>query len=304
MLACLCVTALIAGPPVARRQLVRVPFWVQSEEGKPESVLTRGDLSVKVSGVAASTSRLLGPRDDLMLLVVSDMVGDLTLAQVAKAALSQHIQKLPPAAAVGLLRAQDGLRVLVDPTAERAPVLAAIEALPISGRAGLLETVQTVTGLGDSVLSKAAVRLAVLFVSDSDVTNYREDLTNPTINWSDSGDVSRRFRDGLVRERISKLEAALAAVETPIFILHLAYRTDMLNQAYQTGLMSLAAATGGMSFFCRSQTEVPDAMQKLFSRITSHYSVGVLLPERTPPALEIMLQSPGRSLDYRSRFRN
>ena len=63
------------------------------------------------------------------------------------------------------------------------------------------------------------------------------------------------------------------AVETPVFILHLAYRTDTLNQAYQTGLMTLAATTGGTSYFCRSQTEIPDAMGKAFEAITSQYSL-------------------------------
>ena len=65
---------------------------------------------------------------------------------------------------------------------------------------------------GAAVLSElhGAERL-VCVVTDSDVNNYREDFTNPTINWSDSGDISRRFRDGLVRERVSKLDAALEA---------------------------------------------------------------------------------------------
>ena len=122
----------------------------------------------------------------------------------------------------------------------------------------------------------------MLFITDSDVGNYREDFTNPTINWTDSGDVSRRFRDGLIREKISKLDASLEAVETPVFILHLAYRTDTLNQAYQTGLMTLAATTGGSSYFCRSQTEIADAMGKAFEAITSQYSLTVALPGVCP----------------------
>jgi len=115
---------------------------------------------------------------------------------------------------VGLLKVQDGVLVLVDPTVNRAQVKAAIESLPVSGRAGLLETVQTVADSGLGSL-ESGHRLAVLYVSDSDVTNYREDFTNPVINRSDSGDMSRRFRDGLVRDRISKLETALAGVRRP-----------------------------------------------------------------------------------------
>ena len=151
LLAFLFAALLFAGPPAARRELLTVPFWVQAENGEAEAALSPKDLQVKVNGVAAPPVRLLGPGDDLMLLVVADMAGDLTLAQAAKSALSERIQQLPPKAAVGLLKAQDGVRVLVDPTANRALVTAAIESLPVSGRAGLLETVQTVArtrGLG------------------------------------------------------------------------------------------------------------------------------------------------------------
>jgi hypothetical protein len=207
------------------------------------------------------------PGDDLVLLVVTDMAGDVTLAELAKRSLNERIAQLPS-----------------------------------NALAGLLETVQTAAALGDAILAKAGVRLAVLFITDSDVSNYREDFTNPTVNWTDSGDISRRFRDGLIREKISKLDASLEAVETPVFILHLAYRTDTLNQVYQTGLMTLAASTGGSSYFCRSQTEIPDVMGKAFAAIASQYSLTVPLPRSLPKTVDVTLESSGLSLTWRSRF--
>jgi hypothetical protein len=294
--------SLVAAPPAPRKEMLRVPVWVQAEADEPAAGLAREALSVKVNGVAVQPSRLLAPGDDLVLLVVTDMAGDITLAELAKRALNERIAQLPSNALAGLLRAQDGLRVLVDPTADRAALMAAVDALPVSGKAGLLETVQTAAALGDAILAKAGVRLAVLFITDSDVGNYREDFTNPTINSTDSGDISRRFRDGLIREKISKLDASLEAVETPVFILHLAYRTDTLNQAYQTGLMTLAATTGGSSYFCRSQTEIPDAMGKAFEAIASQYSLTVALPRSLPKTVDVTMESPGHTLNWRSRF--
>jgi hypothetical protein len=176
--------------------------------------------------------------------------------------------------------------------------------LPVSGRAGLLESIQPAATLGDAVLAKAAVRVAVLFVTDSDVRNYREDFANPVINESDYRDMSRRFPDALIRERISKLETALMLRQTPVFIVHLAYRGEALNEAYQAGMMRLASATGGTSIFCRSQAEIPEAIARALDRISSHYSIQVALPEDAPEALDISLESPGRSLDYRGRFSN
>jgi hypothetical protein len=294
--------SLVAAPPVPRKEMLRVPISVQAEADTPAPPLDRAALSVKVNGVAVQPAGLLAPGDDLVLLVVTDVVGDVTLAELAKRALNERLAQLPSNALAGLLRAQDGLRVLVDPTADRAALKAAVEALPVSGKAGLLETVQTAAALGDSIRGKAGVRLAVLFITDSDVGNYREDFTKPAINWTDSGDLSRRFRDGLIREKISKLDASLEAVETPIFILHLAYRTDTLNQAYQTGLMTLAATTGGSSYFCRSQTEIPDAMGKAFDAITSQYSLTVALPKGRPKTVDVTLGSPGHTLNWRGRF--
>ena len=295
-------TIAAAGPPVERKPLIRIPVWMQAAEGQTGSDMALEDLTVKVGGVAAQPEELLGPNDDLMLLVVTDLAGDLTLAEIAKRAVSERIDRLPANAMVGLLRAQDGLRVLADPTVERGPVKSAIETLPVSGKAGLLEALPATSTLGDAILAKAAVRLAVLFVTDSDVGNYREDFTNPTINWSDSGDISRRFRDGLVRERISKLDAELAGLETPVFIVHLAYRTDTLNQAYQTGLLTLAATTGGASYFCRSQAEVSSTIGRVFDAIVSHYSLRVPVPAGNSRLVEVELESAGRSLSWRSRY--
>ena len=298
-----CLAALLpAAPPAGRREVLRVPVSVKGDDGQPGSALARDDVSVKLSGVAAQPAALLGPGDDLVLLVVTDMAGDITLAELAKKALVERIDKLPTNALVGLLRAQDGLRVLVDPTADRAAMKSAIDKLPVSGKAGLLESVEKAAAVGDAVLAKAAVRLAVLFITDSDVGNYREDFTNPTINWSDSGDMSRRFRDGLVRERISKLDEALSLAETPVFIVHLAYRTDTLNLAYQTGLMTLAATTGGTTYFCRSQSEVSDAVSKAFDSITSQYSLTVPIPRKSRKVVDVTVESPGRFLSWRPRF--
>src|SRR5262245_44138684 len=116
------------------------------------------------------------------------------------------------------MRAQDGLAVIADPSHDRIASAAAIRALPVSGKAGLLDTVETAAGIADAVLAKALVRVAVLYVTDSDVRNYREDFSNPVINSSDSHDLSRRFPEGLVQERITRLEQRLASMQTPLFI--------------------------------------------------------------------------------------
>jgi len=170
----------------------------------------------------------------------------------------------------------------------------------VSGNAGLLDTVPTVAGIADSLLGKAAVRVAVLYVSDSDVQNYREDYTNPVINSSDPHDLSRRFPEGLVREKISRLNGSLAALQAPVFIVHLNYRSDRLNEAYQTGLMQLASTTGASAAFCRSSGEVPEVIPRTLATIAAHYSFEVALPERPPRNL--VVEVSGGVASYRQRF--
>jgi hypothetical protein len=146
------------------------------------------------------------------------------------------------------------------------------------------------------------VRLAVFYVTDSNIANYREDFTNPVVNSSDSRDLSRRFSEGLVKEKISQLQAGLAQSQTPLFVVHLDYRSDRLNEAYQTGILALATGSGGSAEFCRTVVDIPAAIQKTFDTIAAHYSVEVELAGRPSKQTAVQLGTGGRSLRYRTRF--
>ncbi len=300
ILAIAAAAALAAAPPPARQASLRLPMWAASD--KP---LAAGDLLATLDGEKARIVSVKGPGEDLMLLVVLDLTGDLSLVEPAKRALAEEIEKLPKCAWVALLKSHDGLKVLADPTPDRAAVTQLVRDLPVSGRPGLLDTIEDAAKLGDSVLARSPVRLAVLYVTDSDVRGYREDFTNPVINSSDSHDLSRRFPEGLVREKISKLDAKLAARQTPVFIVHLDYRSDRLNEAYQIGLKELAEMTGGSSSFARSLADIPVNIQTAFSSIASHYSVALELPKKVRRAFQVRLSlagDQGGTVSHRARF--
>ena len=291
------VTAL-AAPPAARnaRAWIRVPM---SASGAP---MAARDLKASIDGVAARVAALRAPGDDMILMLVLDLTGDLSLADLARQALTEGLQTLPPKTWISVLRAQDGLQVLLDPTPDRAKVAGTISACAVSGKAGLLDSIDTAARLSDAILARANVRLALLYVTDSNIYNYREDFTNPVINSSDSRDMSRHFPEGLVKDKISKLDASLAARQSPVFIVHLEYRGDRLNEAYQSGLMQLSAATGGAAVFCRSATDVGTAIAKALETIGSLYSVTVDLPRRAGKNIQVQLEAGDRPLSYRSRF--
>ena len=238
----------------------------------------------------------------MLILVVLDLTGDLSLVDPAKEALVAELRKMPSNAWAGLLRSQDGLRVLVDPGPDRESLISALQSLQIAGRAGLLETIEPAAQLGSGILQKSPVRLAVLYLTDSNIYNYREDYTNPVINYSDSRDLSRRFPETLIREKTSKLSEVLAAYAVPIFVVHLAWLRDRLNEAYQTGLQQMVETTGGQVWFCRTPSEIPTNVEHAFSRILSHWAIDLEAPDRSSKTFTVVLSDGGQDLPCRSRF--
>ena len=276
----------------------RVTAWTSNVE----AIIKPDHLKTQVEGKSVKTLRVRGPEDDLMIFIVLDLTGDLSLVDPARQSVVAEIQALPLSVWTAVLRSQDGLHVLSDPTNDRARSVEAINGAQVSGRAGLLETIEPATQLASEILRKSPLRLAVLYLTDSNIYNYREDYTNPVINPSDSRDLSRRFPEGLIREKTSKLANSLAALDAPVFVVHLAYLRDRLNEAYQNGLQSMAEASGGHAAFCRSAADIPGEIKRAFSRIVSHWAIDFEAPENLPRNFTVQLSADDAGLQYRTRF--
>jgi hypothetical protein len=89
---------------------------------------------------------------------------------------------------------------------------------------------------------------------------------------------------------------------SPVFITHLAYRTDRLEQAYQSGQLQLATATGGSALFCASSAEIADAVSATFANAASHYVLDIQLPAKAGRALRVQIENGGNTLNYRTRL--
>lgn len=296
---------LLAAAPTAPHA---VHICVRPQGDPPPGVLSAADFTVRLNGKEAPVLNARTPRDGQMILVVLDLAGDMTDAQAAKDALSAALETLPASTFVALLRAQDGPTVLVNPTADRAAIAQAIQAAPVTGKAGLLDSLASVETLAEGIASASNVRVATLYVTDSVVRNYREDFANPVINSSDPHDLSRRFPEALIADKMDKVEKSLAARETPLFIVHLRYRTSTLDAAYQGGLKRLAEETAGFSAFSASTAEIPAAIAKAFAAIVSQYTLTVGLPSRPPAALQIHVATRPQAeafgdIVYRARLR-
>ncbi len=295
--------ACAAAPAYAQMPNISIPAWTETG-----NCATDPKFEAELDGKAVAVTKQLGPSSDQIILLVFDLTGDLSLIETAKEAVVAEVSKLPKNVWVGLMRAQDGLRVLTDPSANRQPLIEGIQSLSNSGgEPGLFETVTSALSLADALIRKSPVRVSVLYVTDSNIYGYRDDYTNPVINQSDPHDLSRRFPGALVVEKVSKLVADISSLEAPLFVIHLNYRGDPLNIAYQNGLQTLAGATSGRSDICRSMGEIPQVVSAVFARISSAWRVTLEVPPKTHDDVQIRLNVPcteGEArLIWRTRFR-
>jgi hypothetical protein len=285
-----------AAPSAVPGARCRVTAWL----GDPP--LDADQVSAMVEGKKAKVLALRDPASPLLLNVVLDLTGDMALIAPARAALKTELAALRSNVWISLLRAQDGLRVLTDPGPDRAAADAQLDVLETTGRAGLLEAVQPATELAERILHRSPIRTALLFLTDSNIYNYREDYTNPVVNPSDSRDLSRRFPEALIREKTAKLASALNTTDVPVFVSHLAWLRDRLNAAYQAGLLQIAEATGGSASFSRAPGDISGDLSQMFKKIMSHWAVDLELPAGTGRTYSVQLSVEGREIQYRTKY--
>lgn len=302
LLLCVAPIALLCGASNSRSVTqIYIPMWVDP----PIQTRTPHGLRVTLNGKPTSVTHVLAPTSDIVVLLVLDVTGDVSLVNAAKQALMTEIDALPRNAWVGLLRAQNGLAVVADPTPDRIVIRKALQTLPETGKPGLLDSIVPVARLADGILQHSGVRVAVLYITDSDIYNYREDFTNPVINSSDPHDLSRRFPEALIEEKISSVQMQISYEEAPLFIVHLRYRTNRMNQAYQNGLKELSEFSAGYSWTCRSDAEIPDAIRRMFAYVRSAWFLTLRVPKGGSDRVQVRLRFPERThlrIAYRARL--
>lgn len=280
---------------------VSIPVWIEGN-----NCGTSVKFAATFDGKPVPVTSQLAPGSDQVILIVFDVTGDLSFMDPAKQAVISEVSKLPPNAWVGLLRDEDGLHVLADPSPDRKSLIEAIQSLSNSGEPGLLETVRSSLLLADAILRRSPVRVSVLYITDGSIYSYREDFTNPVINESDPHDLSRRFPGTLIQEKITKLGGQIDSLEAPLFVVHLSYRRDRLNIIYQNGLETLAGFTGGKAGVCRSVAEIPETISAMFVRISSAWRVTLAVPAKFHDNAQVRLSGAchdeGARLAWRTRF--
>ncbi len=279
---------------------IKVAAWAPDSAGGYRTDIPLGSFQAWLDDQPAQVRSVESPGGDLILLVVMDVVGDLIRIDAARQSLVRGIDNLGPREYVAVLKAQDGLQVVKDPSQDRAALKEAILSVPAAGYPGLLESVEEAAGIAHSMLQKSQVRVAVLYVTDGGIDQYRGDYTSPIINPSDESDLSRRFRDRLIRERISGIVASLRACWAPLFFLHLEKRSDALNVVYQRGLTQFARATAGEAQVSSSVAEIPTLLAQLLERAKNFYLLTIEEPAPLKGRIRLRLEtSEGVKLVHR-----
>lgn len=259
-----------------------------------------------LDGKPARVRTKMGPGSDQIILVVLDLTGNLSRIEAAKKALTANISSLPKNTWVGLLRAQDGLHVLADPSPDRQEVINEINSLTATGTPGLLGTVRMALSLANGMVQKSTARVSVLYITDGSIYDYQADYTDPVINPSDRNDLSRAFPDVLIDEKISKLKRHVGSLQAPLFVIQLHFRQNTLDEAYQNGLESLANATGGAAAMCHSLSEIPQVISTMFDQIKATWRLNVKVPAKTHGHVQVSLRAfcgdGGLPLSWRTHF--
>lgn len=278
-------------PEPAGREILRIPVRVEREPGAFWLDGKRQNFRAAVDEREAAVRSLLGPASSTIFLVVFDTVADITRVEIARNAVAERIKDLEPNYWLGLMKSQDALGVIQEPTADKSALDVSLAQVKVQGKAGLLDTLEQVSSIAQGMMQKAGVRVSILYISDSGIGNYRADYLNPVINSSDAGDLSRRFSDRAVAEKISRLSDSLSRFTVPIFILHLEYRGDTLNLAYQSGLERISSRSGGSAVICRTNDEISPGLDSLLEMMKSTYFVGVENPGGKKNMLRVRVEA-------------
>ena len=280
---------------------VYVSAWAANAPGGSPPHLNGGQLRASIAGKPVTVTGVREPGDPLILLLVMDTVGDLSRVDAARRVLTDRIRSMRPEWRVALLRAQGGLSVIEDPTNNAAALADKLNSLPVSGVPGLLDSVPRAASLAHSMLTGARLRVAVLFVTDGSIRDYRGEITAAVVNPSDRGDLSRRFNDRIIQERNASILRSLGEYTAPLFFVHLEERDQTQDIAYQNGIRQFAAASGGSAYFVRNLAEVSTTVERALDMIDSHYSIELAAPAGVRGSVEVRLESEGGlRLNYRA----
>lgn len=218
------VLLLAAGAGAQSPPVIKVPVCLLGEDGKPATDMPGVDFRVNLGDTALPRTHYWGPDSPVLIVLALDTTGNLTWIDTLRSELAAFVADLPPNVQVMVVTVNDGIRVVQNNTRDPRLLTQAVRNYDITGRPGFLENVESLEEKSDRIFERFPMRVATLYVTDSDIYGYR-----------------RRFSSSDFTTEVERIKAQLQGFYAPIYVLRL---PSAASQAQAQVLRGSTAADG------------------------------------------------------------
>ena len=196
--------ALPAGAAAQVPPVIKIPVCLLGADGKPAADLPGLDFRVTQGGAVLHRTHYWGPESPILIVLALDTTGNLTWIDALRNELAAFVAQLPPNVQVMVVTVNDGIRVVQNNTNDPGLLDRAVRNYDITGRPGFLENLESLQEKSDRIFERFPMRVATLFVTDSDIYGYR-----------------RRFSSSDFTTEVERIKAKLQGFYAPIYVLRL-----------------------------------------------------------------------------------
>lgn len=182
----------------------KIPVFATDADATPVEPHQAEDFRLTQDGRPVSVTEFLEADSPLLLILALDTTGDRTYIDAVRESLTEFTRTLPANIQIMVLTINDGVKPVQNNTADKELLAAAIADYAITGRPGFLENVATVAANANKIFMRHPLRVATLFITDSDIYNYR-----------------RRYSTGDFTTQTEGIRNSLKSVFAPIYVLRL-----------------------------------------------------------------------------------
>jgi Ca-activated chloride channel family protein len=287
-------------------------------------VLAMGALVVALARPSATVAV---PREDATIILAMDVSGSMLATDVApsrldsaKQAASDFVDQLPPTFRIGLVTFSTAAQVAVPPTADRAEIHAALDALRAEGGTALGDAIGTSLGLARSVIDATADPAAGASPSTSpdpstapspDPSAPAEDADPPlvaTVLLSDGANSTGRLEpaDAAREAAAAAMPVYTIALGTPNGVVSVEDEFGVLHQVEvppdTDTLAAIAETTGARSFEAPTAADLQQIYESLGSRVGTRDETREVTQWFAAAGLALMVAGAGLATHWFNRF--
>ena len=195
---------LAAGVRAQAPPVIKIPVCLMGEDGKPATNMPGVDFRVSEGDTVLTRTHYWGPDSPILIVLALDTTGNLTWIDTLRDELAKFVAQLPPNVQLMVVTINDGIRIVQNNTSDPHLLTQAIRNYDITGRPGFLENVESLEEKSDRIFERFPMRVATLYVTDSDIYGYR-----------------RRFSSSDFTTEVERIKTRLQGFYAPIYVLRL-----------------------------------------------------------------------------------